>query len=395
MTKSSSIVQPSTQNTTSEQAQLRQQTQLAVERSLREPTLDNAPKTTPSNLDETNRGDRSNYAELDDPALDSAGPGNDRRFSNNSQHATTVVTNNTPEAPSTGNRLEIIRSALQTQGFPEKAIELITKTERTTTGKHYASAWKKYITWCAKNGRDPCSYDLATATEYLAAMSETHHFTSLQVYKTGISRTWQILHPNRTPLADQQVIQRVIRGARDNTRHFKEKTPFWNVQKAIEKLTLIPSTIDTPLPRLGQKVALLLALTTIWRPRSDLARIPPSKVQFTRDDDNGLTGYDEFPTFFITTRRPPTPASGDTIARWITDILAEANILATAHSTRSTSSSHALQQRVPLDRILKAANWTSATIFEQFYHRVEMVNVPEGIPLRRNTIQRMQLGHDA
>ncbi|KAL1917127.1 uncharacterized protein VTP21DRAFT_4783 [Calcarisporiella thermophila] len=263
---------------------------LADERSLREPTLDNAPKTTPRNLGETDRGDSSNHAELDDPALDSAGPGNDRRFSNNSQHATIIVTNNTPEAPSTSNRLEIIRGALQTQGFPENAIELITKAERTTTGKHYASAWKKYITWCAENGRDPCSYDLATATEYLAAMSETHRFTSLQVYKTAISRTWQILHPNRTLLADQQVIQRVIRGARENARHFREKTPFWNVQKAIEKPTLIPSTIDTPLPRLGQKVALLLALTTIWRPRSDLARIPPSKVQFTRDDDNGLTG---------------------------------------------------------------------------------------------------------
>ncbi|KAL1914634.1 uncharacterized protein VTP21DRAFT_8045 [Calcarisporiella thermophila] len=110
---------------------------------------------------------------------------------------------------------------------------------------------------------------------------------------------------------------------------------------------------------------------------------------------NAAPDYDEFPTFFITARRPPTPASGDTIARWITDILAKANILATAHSTRSTSSSHALQQGVPLDRILKAANWTSATTFERFYHRAEMVNVPEGIPLRRNTIQRMQLGHDA
>ncbi|KAL1922709.1 uncharacterized protein VTP21DRAFT_10248 [Calcarisporiella thermophila] len=276
---------------------------------------------------------------------------------------------------------------------------------------------------------------------FLAEMSGKYKYTSLQVYRSAISKTWQMPHPEIAPMADQAIVKKIIKGAKEVAPRPQRKQPFWNVQRVIERLARIQTNRETPLARLGQKTALLLALTTIWRPRSDLARIPPDRVQFittengtrrvmqitaikpkegmektirlqalledpelcpvaathlyiTRARETSI-GYDNFPTFFITARKTPTPATGDTVARWITDMLSECDILATAHSTRSTSSSYALVQGTPQESILKAANWTSATTFERFYHRAEMDTFPVGITLRRNTIQGENLGHDA
>ncbi len=75
--------------------------------------------------------------------------------------------------------------------------------------------------------------------------------------------------------------------------------------------------------------------------------------------------------FFVISRPPHRAATSSTISRWLRDILQLAGInvaLYKAHSTRSAASSKA-KKFVPLDKVLEAADWRGATVFEKFYNR--------------------------
>ena len=58
--------------------------------------------------------------------------------------------------------------------------------------------------------------------------------------------------------------------------------------------------------------------------------------------------------------------------RWIKDALHMAGVnteVFSDHSTRSASTSWAAAKGIPINDILKAANWSSQTTFEQYYFR--------------------------
>ena len=77
---------------------------------------------------------------------------------------------------------------------------------------------------------------------------------------------------------------------------------------------------------------------------------------------------------FITTRKPFRRACSGTLGCWIKDNLKAAGVDTgqfTAHSTRSASISCALSKGVPINDILKVANWSSRSTFEKFYHRTQ------------------------
>ena len=64
--------------------------------------------------------------------------------------------------------------------------------------------------------------------------------------------------------------------------------------------------------------------------------------------------------FIITHGKPHKPASTDTISRWVKDTLKDSGInadLFTSHSCRSASTSKAFSVGVPLQEVLKRANW--------------------------------------
>ena len=76
--------------------------------------------------------------------------------------------------------------------------------------------------------------------------------------------------------------------------------------------------------------------------------------------------------FFITHRKPYHPASKDTLARWVKDVLTLSGIDTAqyaAHSCRSASSSIAKMSGVPLEHILKCGQWKSTNTFVKFYDK--------------------------
>ena len=81
---------------------------------------------------------------------------------------------------------------------------------------------------------------------------------------------------------------------------------------------------------------------------------------------NELTSYD----FYIISRKSWSPASRDTIARWLKDCMGEAGVnlgLFTAHSCRSASTSAANRGGVPLETILSHGDWSNAKTFFTHY----------------------------
>ncbi len=79
--------------------------------------------------------------------------------------------------------------------------------------------------------------------------------------------------------------------------------------------------------------------------------------------------------------KPHLPISKDTLARWIRDVLHKAGVDTQfgAHSTRSASTSAAASKGLPIDIVLKAAGWSSASTFTRFYKREPVTNMGQTI----------------
>lgn len=74
----------------------------------------------------------------------------------------------------------------------------------------------------------------------------------------------------------------------------------------------------------------------------------------------------------MTSRKPFRKTKPGTIGHWIKDILQMAGVnteVFSTHSTRSASTSWAASKGVLINDILKAANWSTRTTFEQYYFR--------------------------
>ena len=76
--------------------------------------------------------------------------------------------------------------------------------------------------------------------------------------------------------------------------------------------------------------------------------------------------------FFITHRKPYHPASKDTLAQWVKDVLTLSGIDTSqyaAHSCSSATSSRAKMSGVPLEHILKYGQWKNTNTFVKFYDK--------------------------
>ena len=95
------------------------------------------------------------------------------------------------------------------------------------------------------------------------------------------------------------------------------------------------------------------------------------KTKQLRENENRL---------FISFIKPHKAVTSSSIARWLRTILEEIGIDSSifgAHSTCGASASAAARGGVTLEEILKAANWSSESVFQRFYHK-EMHRVAYG-----------------
>ena len=74
----------------------------------------------------------------------------------------------------------------------------------------------------------------------------------------------------------------------------------------------------------------------------------------------------------ITLKAPHKGISRDTLRRWVKDALSNAGIdlgIFAPHSTRSASTSMAVNNKVPLPTLIRAAGWYSESTFSKYYNK--------------------------
>ncbi len=74
----------------------------------------------------------------------------------------------------------------------------------------------------------------------------------------------------------------------------------------------------------------------------------------------------------VSYHKPHRPVKSCSISRWIKSVLESAGIdtsIFKGHSTRSASPSKARSRGVPLEEVVKMADWSGTSTFKRFYYR--------------------------
>jgi site-specific recombinase XerD len=210
----------------------------------------------------------------------------------------------------------------------------------------------------------------------------------------------------REDLVDHPLVALFTKGAKKLAPLPREKPTIWNPQTVLDWLNSQP--IPTSLIECASEAVLLLLLATGWRVDDvwklanrfecagesarfffRLKRKCPIKGNYTlsqsvtrlRENERvcPVRAVQHFLERAKSTRKIPcsslfvsttgTPASKDTLRRWVQDLLAKAGVFVSAGSCRSASTSAAFARNHSIDVILSSAGWSSESTFRRFYQR--------------------------
>ena len=209
------------------------------------------------------------------------------------------------------------------------------------------------------------------------------------------------------------IIQRFFKGVFEQkpTHTGISKVTTWDPKIVLDYLEMFSPNTDITLKELTLKVTMLLALLSGQRCQTILCLdlnnmlIEDSKCTFfiTKLLKHSIKGRHQKPLQFeaftlnsnicivnalksyisrtqtlrktetqllISFNKPHKAVSGDTIKRWLKEVLKKAGVNAnySAHSTRASSTSF-LEKSVPIKTILDAAGWTNENTFTNFYKK--------------------------
>ncbi|KAI2650039.1 Transposon Ty3-G Gag-Pol polyprotein [Labeo rohita] len=317
-------------------------------------------------------------------------------------------------------------------GLSTEVVETILQSRAPSTRKLYALKWKLFTSWCGERQQDPANCPVGTVLEFLQARLSTGlAHSTLKVYVAAISAYHAPLggmSVGRNPL-----VTRFLRGALRLRPPTRPHIPTWDLAVVLEALCRPPfePIEDISDHLLTIKTALLLALTSLKRvgdlqalsvapshlefapgmtkaflyPRPGyVPKVPTSTPQpvvlqafcpppFREPDQQkqncvcpvrALDAYVHRAALWRKSEQlfvcygPPkkgSPASKQTISRWIVDAISTSYVSSDlpspmglrAHSTRATAASKALMLGVPIQDICNAAGWSTPLTFVRFY----------------------------
>ena len=80
------------------------------------------------------------------------------------------------------------RQNLLAEGISERASNLITNNRRTSSIKHYESAWKKWCGWCSEREISPTRSNITYVLDFLAELFEKGlEYRTIGTHKSSIS----------------------------------------------------------------------------------------------------------------------------------------------------------------------------------------------------------------
>ena len=234
--------------------------------------------------------------------------------------------------------------------------------------------------------------------------------STINSYRSALSATLAPI--DGFPVGQHPLVCKLLQGVFNRRPPAPRYTGMWNVSTVVSHILEMPS--DLSLKELSKKLAMLLALSNASR-SSDLHALdlryrvfceggvtfkiptltktrrsgPPKEVSFAafeqeptlcpvvtlkqyEDRTASFRHSDNSQRLFLSFWKPHKPVSSATIARWLKELLHDADIdtdTFKAHSTRSAASSAAKCAGMSTTDLLKLAGWTRTSTFERFYHK--------------------------
>ena len=282
------------------------------------------------------------------------------------------------------------------------------------------SSWRVWEWWCIQSGINLISPSLRDILNFIASQfGEGKEYRSLNCYRSALS---SVLSPiDGFDVGRHPLVCRILKGAFQLRPPKAKYTTSWPLEQVLNHLASWGENQSLSLQKLSWKLAMLLALCSASR-SSDLTKVSihhrsfvqnkvifyptglakqskanhlPNPIEFKEFSDHLLCPvkclwvYESVTStfrhkpnqeqLFLGVVKPYSPVVSSTIARWLKSVLNSSGVdtsIFSAHSTRGASTSAASLAGITTQQILITANWSSATVFKQFYFRNGQVQTP-------------------
>ena len=316
--------------------------------------------------------------------------------------------------PSSQFIMQQLRQSFTSRGISTQASDLLLSSWRDKTNTSYNSLFAKWADWCEQRSRDPTVGPVEDVVNFLAELfAKGYQYRSLNAYRSAISSIHQKV--DGQDIGQHPLVCRLLKGSYNQNPPTPRYSHFWDVGVVLRFFGQLGTNASLPLKWISIKTAMLMALTRPSR-SADLSKLDirfwtytakgvifqpthlskqsrsskPIKEFFfplyTTDENicpvRALQAYEgrtasfrennNKSTLFLSWIGKHDPVSSSTIARWLRTCLQEAGINTDtfkAHSVRGAASSSAAWSGVTTLDILNAADWSSETTYQQFYHR--------------------------
>ncbi|PIK33469.1 hypothetical protein BSL78_27421 [Apostichopus japonicus] len=318
--------------------------------------------------------------------------------------------------------VETLRLSLQTAGFPPEVADIAVDARRQSTVKTYDSRLHRYYVWAGDNAADPVEASVDQVAAFLLELfREGKQISTIRNYRSAIAAVHSGFSDGSS-VGTNPVLRQVLRGMFHRRPPRRRLAPSWALHEVLTTLAGSPyePLHNAPLDKLTHKTLFLIAAASARR-RSCLhaltlqrgfTRFEPGGVRLLPDPHflpknqsvtftpneiflpslsqassiaedkrwcpvRALKWYIErtkqlrtSDRLFILPRSPYTPASKDTISRWMADLIrahTQPGEPVRAHDVRGHATSRAWFRGVPLEDIMKAAAWKTPSSFVACY----------------------------
>ena len=307
-------------------------------------------------------------------------------------------------------RLDSVRRRYIARGFSKGTAEILSKAWRTKTSKQYQSAWKLWLGWCSSRSLDLFQVSVVDVLEFLSfEFQKNKLYSAINSYRSTLSTTFPPI--DGFPIGKHPTVLQFMKGVYNLKPTVPKYSCVWDVSVVLDYISSLPCNDNLSLKDLTCKLAILIALVSADRGQSiafldlNFLKILPSKAVFminklTKTSRPGkpakrviLPAYSKCKKLcvkstlqcyidrtkqlrsssilFISIFKPHKQVTSSTIARWLKSVLVKSGISGYgAHSTRSASTSAALEAGLSVKDIMNVADWSNASTFNKFYKKV-------------------------
>lgn len=316
----------------------------------------------------------------------------------------------------TTSRLEAIRNRQLAGGISEEASKLLAAGWSKGTNDTYQSGWKRWNSWCTEREVDPFSCSVKYFLEFLTSLfKEGLQYRTINTIRSAVSMTHDSIEG--IPMGKHPLVSRLFKGIHNLRPPQPRYVTTWDVDMVVEYCRSMGQNNTLSLKQLSQKLALLMALVEasrvselqaldlryrFYRPegvffqlptlgKKRIVGAPPKEMMFGAFPEDSrlcvakcLRRYEECTAqyrkmepsspqpVFLSYIKPHGPVTSQRIAHWLKEILGSAGVntaVFKAHSVRGASSTAASDKGVPIEDILRTADWSTDSTFRRFYYR--------------------------